>query len=118
MHPHMLRERTEVIVRPLSNIFERSWRMGQIAEDWKIANVTPVFKNDKKKYLGKYRPVNLTSVHGTVMEQFVLDAISKKLEEKKVVRSYQHRFSKGKSCSTNLVYFYDVVTGWVDRGEQ
>ena len=50
------------------------------------------------------------------MEQLVLDTLSKKLEEKKVIRSSQHEFTKGKSCLTNLIAFYDVITGWVDGG--
>ena len=51
-----------------------------------------VFKKGKEEDLGNYRPVNLTSVPRKVMEQLILDAISKKLEEKKVIRRSQHRF--------------------------
>jgi len=38
------------------------------------------------------------------------------LEEQKVIRSSQHGFSKEKSCLTNLVTFYNVITGWVEVG--
>jgi len=37
------------------------------------------------------------------------------VEEKKVLRSSQHGFIKGKSCLTNLIAFYDDMTGWVDE---
>ena len=71
----MLRELAEVIAEPLSIIFERSWTTGEVPEDWRIANVTPVFKKGKKEDPGNYRPVSLTSVPGKVMEQLVLDTI-------------------------------------------
>ena len=40
----------------------------------------------------------------------------KQVEEKKVIRISQHGFTKGKSCLTNLIAFYDDMTGWVDEG--
>ena len=52
-----------------------------------------------KENLGNYRPVSLTSVSGKVMEQLVLDSITKQLEEK-VTRNSQYEFTKGKLCST------------------
>ena len=34
-----------------------------------------------------------------------------------LVRSSQHGFTKGKSCLTNLIAFYNDMTGWVDEGK-
>jgi len=71
-----------------------------------------VFKKGKKEDLGNYRPVSLSSVPRKVMEQLVLDTLSKQLEEK-AARSSQHGFTEGRSRFTNLVAFYDIITGWV-----
>lgn len=69
-----------------------------------------------RKEEGNCRPVSLTFVHRNIVEQLILDVISKQLEEKEVIRSSQHEFTKEKSCLTNLVSFCEVMTGWVDMG--
>ena len=63
--------------------------------------------------IGNYRPVSLTSIPAKMMEQLILEVVSKQVEEKKIVRSSQHGFTKGKSCLTNMIPFYDGMTGWV-----
>ncbi|KAK4821781.1 hypothetical protein QYF61_002197 [Mycteria americana] len=68
IHPRVLRELADVIVRLLSIIFDKSWTSGDIPEDWKKANVTPIYKKGLKKHPGNYRPISLTSVPGKVME--------------------------------------------------
>ncbi|GAB0181731.1 mitochondrial enolase superfamily member 1 [Grus japonensis] len=115
MHLQVLRELADVIARLLSIIFERSWRTGEVPEDWRKANVTPVFKKGKKEDPGNYRPVSLTSIPEKIVEQLILGVINKHVEEKVVIGSGQHGFTKGETCLTNLIAFYDGMTGWVDE---
>ncbi|CAM5101877.1 unnamed protein product [Eretmochelys imbricata] len=51
------------------------------------------------------------------MEQVLKESILKHLEERKVIRNSQHGFTKGKPCLTNLIAFYDEITGSVDEGK-
>ncbi|CAM5080069.1 unnamed protein product [Natator depressus] len=51
------------------------------------------------------------------MEQVLKESILKHLEERKVIRNSQHGFTKGKACQTNLIAFYDAITGSVDEGK-
>ncbi|CAM4544961.1 unnamed protein product [Lepidochelys olivacea] len=50
------------------------------------------------------------------MEQVLKESVLKHLEERKVTRNSQHGFTKGKSCLTNLIAFYDEITGSVNMG--
>jgi len=69
----------------------------------------------EKENPGNYRPVILTSIPGKMMEQLILEVIIKQVEEKKVIGDSQHGFTKGKSCLTNLIAFYNGMNGWVDE---
>ncbi|CAM4541898.1 unnamed protein product [Lepidochelys kempii] len=51
------------------------------------------------------------------MEQILKESILKHLEVRKVIRNSQYGFTKGKSCLTNLIAFYDEITGSVDEGK-
>jgi hypothetical protein len=95
----------------------QSLEEGLVPEDWRTANVTPVFKKGAKTDPGNYRPVSLTSVSCRLMESIVKDDIVAHLEKYKLIRTSQHGFMRGKLCTSNLLSFFEDVTREADKGE-
>jgi len=53
---------------------------------------------------------------GKTVEQLIAETISRHMKDKKFIRSMQHSLLKGKPCLTNLINFYNEMTGLVDEG--
>ncbi|KAK4820841.1 hypothetical protein QYF61_007815 [Mycteria americana] len=128
IHLRVLRELAEELAKPLSIIYQQSWITGEVPDDWRLANVTPIYKKGRKEDPGNYRPVSLTLVPGKIMERFILSVLNRHVQANQLyslsMTSYaetrtpsQHGFVKGRSCLTNLISFYDQVTCLVDEGK-
>ena len=72
-------------------------------------------KKGKKEGPGNYRLVSLTLILRKVMEQLILETISRHMNDKKVIGSSQNAFTKENSCLTNLIIFHDEMTALVDE---
>ncbi|KAJ7406481.1 rna-directed dna polymerase from mobile element jockey-like [Willisornis vidua] len=64
-----------------------------------------------------HRPVSLTSVTGKVMDKIILGNTEKHLKDNTVNECSQQSFMRGKSCSSNLISFYDKLTHLADQGQ-
>ena len=51
------------------------------------------------------------------MEQIVLREITRHMQDSWGIRPSQHGFTKGRSCMTNPISLYDLVTRLVDEGK-
>ena len=71
VHPMVLLRTAEEVAKPLSIIFEASYRQGILPADWKCANISPIFKKDSRSDASNYRPVSLTSVPCKIMESII-----------------------------------------------
>ena len=103
------------LVKPLQLIFSKSFDSGIVPSDWKEANVSPIFKKGSKSDPANYRPVSLTSICCKIMESIIKDAIVDHLDINKLINGSQHGFMKNKSCLTNLLEFFEVISCAVDQ---
>ena len=95
IHPHILKETASSVCIPLSMIFNESLEIGETPEDWRNANVTPIFKKGNRNDPANYRPVSLTSQVCKVLESIVKEQIFEHLENNNLLSEEQHGFCKG-----------------------
>jgi hypothetical protein len=101
----------------LATIYRKSMNEGAVPEEWKTANVVPIFKKGSKKMPGNYRPISLTCISCKIMESLLKDDIMLHLKRNNIITSSQHGFRKGRSCTTNLLEFMETVTKAADEGK-
>ena len=97
---------------PLAIIFQQS----RVPQQWRTANVIPIFKKGSKRDAANYRPISLTSHIGKLLERIIRDHILRHLDNKHLIKPSQHGFLPGRSCQSNLLEFLERVTYDIDRG--
>ena len=115
IHPKLLYELRLYITKPLAKLFNLSLKYGVVPEDWRNANVTPLFKKGSKSDVKNYRPVSLTSIPCKILETIIKENINIHLDKYNLISKSQHGFLSGKSCLSNLLEFYNVTLDWLDN---
>lgn len=116
--PWFLKKCSDEISYPLSLIFAKSMNENQVPNDWKTTNITPIYKGKGSKLdPHSYRPINLCSTVCKVMERIIKKSITNHLEKNELINPTQHGFQKNKSCTSNLLAYFDKVTSAVDKGK-
>ena len=71
----LLKDTSDVIAQPLANIFNLSLQTAIFPDEWKIAKVSPVFKEGNKTDCGNYRPISVISVVAKLFEGLVYNQL-------------------------------------------
>ena len=100
---------------PLCIIYNKSLYSGDVPDDWRKANITPIFKKGSKSESSNYRPISLTSVPCKMLESLIKDAVMEHLILNNLITDSQHGFMKKRSCLTNLLQFFEYVTCSIDN---
>ena len=108
IHGKILKNCAVGLAYPLTCIFRASYNSGFIPQEWKLANVVPIFKKGDKTCVENYRPISLTclvmKVFERIIKEKVLSLTSNYLDPR------QHGFLAQKSCTTNMVGFCDSLS--------
>ena len=110
LHPRLLAATATALAGRWAEIFTESMQSGCLPEDWKIANVTPIFKKGSRQQPGNYRPISLTAVPCKIMESIIRDELMTHLSESGLLHEAQHGFRPKRSCVTQLLSTLDDLS--------
>jgi len=103
----MLIEIAEEISNTVTELYI-NLRSGDIPQDWKLANITPVFKKGKKTDPSNYRPVGLTAILCKVFESVMREKMLDHIERYELIKETTW-FVKKKSCLINFLTFFGGI---------
>lgn len=92
---------------PLYFIYNKSLKEGIFPDEWKLANVVPIFKGGNKGVIENYRGVSLLCIFGKVFEAIITEELFFMAKNKISVN--QHGFYRGRSTTTALLPLVQTV---------
>ena len=105
----VLKEAASELALPLSDLFNLTLQTGEIPQEWKLADIVPIFKKGSKDDARNYRPVSLTPIICKILERLVCDQLVKFLNYNNILVDNQHGFRAKRSCETQLL---QCVNDW------
>ena len=112
----LLKETASVISPSLCKLYNKSLDQGIFPQDWKLANIVPIYKKGQREHTENYRPISLLPIVSKVLERCVFFNIKDHLFQ--LTQNTQHGFISGKSCITNLLEVLDYIGSELDNGGQ
>ena len=99
----ILKDAADCICKPLTMIFNSSFRLGTFPDRWKIARITPIYKSGAKDDTNNYRPISILSVLSKLYEKIAHDQLIDFLQSNKKLTKNQFAFRKLHSTITSLI---------------
>ena len=114
----MLKSLAEHIAPVLASLYQQSIQEGNIPDDWRNANVIPIYKKGDRTQASNYRPVSLTSITSKILEHIISSQIMDHLDSCNILHPNQHGFRSKRSCETQLIMTTDDLTKSINNHDQ
>ena len=96
MNVRVLKECRSEIGPVLTYIYNASLAQGSVPDDWRHANVAPIYKKGEKYDPANDRPMSLTCICCKTLEHIIVSNVTRHLASESILADRQHGF---------LVYF-------------
>ena len=115
LETNLLKTLADELTPALTLFFQASLNQGTIPNDWKTANVVPIYKKGDRLRPENYRPISLTSITCKMLEHIVTHSIMLHLDNNHILNDAQHGFRKRRSCETQLIQIVNDLALNIDN---
>ena len=103
-----------VVSKPLEIIFNASFASGVVPNDFKLANVIPVFKKGSQYSLCNYRPISLLSVFNKLLEKLIYNRLINFIDKNSIFFNKQFGFRAKHSTNHAILCIIDRIQKAID----
>ena len=112
----MLKETAPEIASPACRLFDLSLSLGKFPNQWKLANVCPVYESDDPTLPKNYRPISLLCIISKCLERCVFNHCYTLISPQ--LYHLQHGFLRGRSTVAQLLQVYHEVIQALAKGKE
>ena len=107
--PKILKLISPLISKPLSDIFNKSFKTGIFPDLLKISKINPIHKKDSKLVISNYRPISLLSNLNKIIEKLMFKRLYSFMEQHKCIYDLQFGFRKNHSTNHALISIVEKI---------
>ena len=97
-------------------MFNLNLQSSKMPEEWKLGEISAMFKKCNRRSPMNYRPVSLISIVCKLLESLVREEIISHMRSNKLFSPYQYGFIDKRSTTLQLLYVLDKWTEIIDDG--
>ena len=116
--PRVLKQLSDKIAPILCNIYNLSYEICEIPDDWRKANVVPIYKKGDRTDPSNCRPISLMCIVCKLMEHVLANSIMQHGDRQDILFSLQYGFQQKKSCELQLLGLVSDLHNNLDQGRQ
>ena len=100
--PKIIKHTSDLIIKPLTSIFNRSFSEGIFPQGLKQAKIIPIYKKNEHYKPGNYWPISLLNIFSKLLEKLMHKRVYDFLNKFEMLYEYQFGFRKGFSTNYAL----------------